>query len=217
MSSEAKKRKSDEGNDAEILLSLSNSKHLKANTDHIDDSSGKSPEVVITTSNSVRTNVPSEKKVDNSQDPVILYDENNKAPFYVYADILTDGPVNQMKESACIGKLGYKNIDSVKKISSYKRCKIGFTCFKEANKLAMDEKSEVLGYKTFIPPNFPLKFGLVFGVPIEYSNQELLDMAVQTSMYPIKDVQRIMSKDKETKIDVPTTRVKIGFASAILS
>lgn len=156
------------------------------------------------------SNTNTDKQSKTTVNTPMLYDELNKSPFYVYMDLCKDEPINQMRVSSTLMKMGYEKIDTVSKIG-YKRCKIAFKCFREANKLATDPKIKEFDLKAFIPPNFTMKFGLIFGIPTEYSDEEILHMAVQDPLHPIKYVQRIKTKDKETKELIDTTRVKIGF------
>lgn len=56
-----------------------------------------------------------------------------------------------------------------------------------------------------------MKFGLIFGIRLEFSEKEIMEMAVQDPLHPITYVQRIKTRDKDTKELVDTTRIKVGF------
>lgn len=138
------------------------------------------------------------------------YDKFNKAPHLVYVDMNEDKPINQMKISSYLIKMGYTQIESVSRIG-YKKCKVAFKCHKEANNFSTESKLAEFHLKAFIPPNFTMKFGLIFGIPTEFSEKEIMEMAVQDPLHPITYVQRIKTRDKDTKELVDTTRIKVGF------
>lgn len=160
------------------------------------------------------------KHLRRARDELYLYDSNNKGPFLVYIDLIDESPqgekkkpLNQIRLGSILNSIGAKDINAIKKIG-YRRCKIIFTNFRSANWIATNEHLKKHHLVAKILPSFLMKFGLVFGVPIEYTEEELLKMVDQHPDYPVKSVERIFRKDRETNKLIATMRIKIGFKSS---
>lgn len=53
--------------------------------------------------------------------------------------------------------------------------------------------------------------GLIFGIPEEYSDEDLLNMAANNHLYPVKSITRITKKNHQTGEIIKTNRIKVGF------
>lgn len=151
-----------------------------------------------------------------------LYDEDDKGPYLVYIDLI-DEPIqgekrkalNQIRLGSILNSLGANNISAIKKIG-FRRCKVIFTNHRSANWIVQNENLEKHKLGARILPSFLMKFGLVFGVPIEYTEAQLYDMIEQNPDHPVKSIERIFRKDRTTNELVATMRVKIGFKSTFV-
>lgn len=72
---------------------------------------------------------------------------------------------------------------------------------KEANKLILNPNlTKLNNYKGYIPANFIISTGIVFNVPEDLSEEELLCSSRVPGNVPIEKNERIMYWDKEKQI-----------------
>lgn len=160
----------------------------------------------------------------NKEKDIFNYDDDDRGPFIVYVDLIdeanSDGsrkPLNQLKCASILNKFGCREIITVHKIS-FRRCKVTFANPKSANWLANNKNRLIDEHKLHprILERFALNFGLVFGIPEEYSDDELMDMVCHNPMYPVKSIQRVLKKNYQTGESTKTTRIKVGFKSTVV-
>lgn len=160
----------------------------------------------------------------NKSFTVFNYDFDDRGPYIVYVDLLKEAnddgkgkPINQLRCASILNNFGCRGIISIHKIG-YRRCKVTFSHYKYANWLA-NNKEKLTKEHNLSPAifeRFALKFGLVFGIPEEYSDEELLKMAANNPLYPVKSITRITKKNHQTGEIIKTSRIKVGFKSTIV-
>lgn len=163
-----------------------------------------------------------DKEKTHTDKPTIRYEKSDKGPYIVYVDLIRSvdpkdrsKPINQMKLATILNNIGCREINCIKKIG-FARCKVIFNNNQSANWLAENQNLKALNLKAHIPPGFIMKFGLIFGVPTEFSEEDLLAMVVQDPMFPVHSIERIKRRNRETKNLESTTRIKVGFKSQIV-
>ena len=170
-----------------------------------------------------RDELSSTNKAKKGAVEFLLYDEEDKGPFLVYIDLKNEPqnggdqqdagkrkPINQMRLGSILNKLQAKNVISIIKIG-FKRCKVIFGDYRAANMIVKHPGLEEHNLVARILPSFTMKFGLIFGVPTEYTEEELISMADPISQ--AKTIERIYRKDKASGELFPTMRIKVGFKS----
>ncbi|XP_073847351.1 uncharacterized protein [Musca autumnalis] len=138
------------------------------------------------------------------------YDNDHKGPYIAYIDKkVTEGDksgINGIHVTRLLKSLKVEGVLEVFKIG-FGRAKVVFKSGLTANLLLENEELKNQGYIPKIFPHFVSKIGIIFGVPIEISDEELIS-AIDSEV-PILNIVRMTRMCQNER--VPTTRVKIFF------
>lgn len=112
-------------------------------------------------------------------------------------------------------KNGFKNIinGSLKRIGR-NRISVAFSKFEDANSFLLDKKLSLNHYKAFIPVFNVTRMGVIRGVPVEWSDEEVMDnITVPIGVGKILKVRRLKRKNiTNDKVDfVPIETVVLTF------
>ncbi|XP_054083794.1 uncharacterized protein LOC128920493 [Zeugodacus cucurbitae] len=139
--------------------------------------------------------------------PNYTYNSNHKGPFMVYADKISNNgekqPINAISLNKYIINNKIPDITDIKKIG-FGRCRLLFKNGNAANKFCEITHGE---YEGKIFAHFISKIGIIFDIPTEISEDELLKDII--SPVNIKQIIRITRKVNDEVI--PTRRIKIIF------
>lgn len=135
----------------------------------------------------METNTPITNISTNSPSPPQLTDNFRKlyintdcSPFVVHVQKIQDAPndgtsIHPISFGNFLKKQSYKNIinGSVKRIGR-NRVSLSFSHLEDANKFLNDKKLTECKYKAFIPSFSVMRMGIVKGVPVEWSLEEVM-------------------------------------------
>ncbi|XP_017492322.1 PREDICTED: uncharacterized protein LOC108380461 [Rhagoletis zephyria] len=157
--------------------------------------------------------MPLMKQNEGKDDEQLKYDTEHGGPFVVYIDNRCKDqerkPINAITISNVLKKFNLDGIDEVVKVG-YGRVKVGYRNAEVANSVCYDRRLKDKGYEPKILQHCLSKTGLIFDIPTDIPDEELLqDLKSPIPIMKIIRVERRDREDKEKKI--PTRRIKIFF------
>lgn len=153
-----------------------------------------------------------------TKDPICdIYYETDLGPFYVH--VSPNGESNNFGDMA-VGRLlrtmKVQGVMEVKKINRF-TVKLRFDTFDKANSFLTSPFLVQNEFKAFLPRYNITKIGIIFDIPVEYSEQMLKDNI--DSPLPIVDIhrfQRNSENERGEKVRIPTRTVKVSFRGQFL-
>lgn len=155
--------------------------------------------------------------VEKSQE-ILNYQPNDIGPYNVYVKkniFEMNESINNIIVSRQLISLKINNFYDVKKVSRH-IIKVTFNNYKDANNLVNStEMLKNVNLKAFIPGKFVFKTGIIFGIPTDIPDEELLNELTQVKEDMVTGIKRITKIIKENDIEkiIPTARVKVFFRS----
>lgn len=150
-------------------------------------------------------------KVGDRQWQTYEYEETDAAPYRVivqYKEQRDDTHINKLAVGKLLAKTkDYKaNVINLKTMGRNKVLVLVKTA-KTANNIQADKALQAQNYKAYIPKHFLTVSGVVTGVPLEFTPDEILESI--TCNVPILGVTRLHKYEKDQQI--PTTRIGVTF------
>lgn len=153
---------------------------------------------------------------DDARKETVLYPTNHKGKASVLFDTSAAENVQNKRVRNGLylwGKIKDYNIDGIDEIKA-----IGITLYRVtfenvlyANRCVQNEILQSSKIKTFIPKNYVETYGVIRGIPIEYSDAEIKECII--SEVKITSIQRLTRRENRDSVTrVPTWSVKIGFS-----
>ncbi|XP_062556568.1 uncharacterized protein LOC134221391 [Armigeres subalbatus] len=145
------------------------------------------------------------------------YTKNDKGPYRLIAELIDDQKGEIRINKLTVGKLlckskEYKdNIINMRPMGQ-KRLLVFVKSYTIANRLQEDETMKGNNYSFYVPRNFLTITGVVSGVPVEMSNEEIMEN--MTCEVPIVNIYRLHRFVNNMKI--PTNRISIMFRTSQL-
>lgn len=161
---------------------------------------------------------PLMKENKGRDDEQLKYDAEHGGPFVVYIDSKrTDQerkPINAITISNILKKFNLEGIDDVVKVG-YGRVKVSCRNAEVANRVCFDKRLNGKGYEPKILQHCLSKTGLIFDIPTDIPDEELLQDI--KSPIPIMKIIRAERRDRENKeMKIPTRRIKVFFKNQSL-
>lgn len=143
-----------------------------------------------------------------------IYNNEDKGP--IFGVILEKENINEMAIGKLLQSLNIKTIVDIVKVGR-NRVKVNVKDKNEANKILTNLTiTKIKLIKTFIPNNFVKTTGIVFNVPEDLTDEELICNSSTPGKTPIEKIERILYWDKEKKEHKKSKNVRIVFRSTKL-
>lgn len=206
------------------------SKHKshKKKKEHVQDSISTEPQAVINPPTAINPS-PVVESTPQKPPPVIvtrtLYESTDIAPFIVHIQRQQEAPndgttLHPISLGKFLKRFAFRNIidGSVKRIGR-NRCSISFSKHDDANALIGHKSLSDYKFKAFIPSYNISRMGVVRGIPIDLSPEEIIDStSVPNGCGKILKVRRINTKQmiEGAPIWKPTQTVVVTFDGQVL-
>uniref|UniRef100_A0ABD2XP87 Uncharacterized protein n=1 Tax=Trichogramma kaykai TaxID=54128 RepID=A0ABD2XP87_9HYME len=128
--------------------------------------------------------------------PIVYYRENIPGPYSVWVrSTVSNKEVSQFK----IGSLVCRRYDSIKNICRRSRTKIEIivTSRTQANALANDTSFKKHDLETYVPGFRRTRKGVIKGIDLEFSDQDILDGIICSGPMKVMEVRRMSRKNKQ--------------------
>lgn len=145
------------------------------------------------------------------------YDRSDPAPYRIIIQLIDDRKGTIQLNKLTFGKLMTrteqykKNISNIRALGKFKAM-VFMGTYQAANQLQKDPQLKANNYKAYIPRSFVSVSGVVAGVPVDMTIEEI--KANITCTCPIISINRLHRFEGGEKI--PTSRIGITFRASVL-